>query len=181
MEVLDSSDEQRDAGVPWPRGHPPGGPPHHFMQNPIFGKTLRHYPYGRGSVKMRMPSPAQRAPREQAVGSECTGYSSAAPKAEADINSWGSLRHNAARISQTWDSALYGGADPPGGCPSGPRDALVPLVSRRIKPFQNPAGRPGGRRAQRAPPRASAPLITQAYACGESTWHWAEARSTFCN
>src|ERR1022692_2017319 len=105
---------------------------------------------------MRMPSPAQRAPREQAVGSECTGYSSAAPKAEADINSWGSLRHNAARISQTWDSALYGGADPPGGCPSGPRDALVPLVSRRIKPFQNPAGRPGGRRRQREPPRGSA-------------------------
>jgi hypothetical protein len=31
---------------------------------------------------MRMPSPAQRAPREQAVGSECTGYSSAAPPIE---------------------------------------------------------------------------------------------------
>src|ERR1017187_3111089 len=31
---------------------------------------------------MRMPSPAQRAPREQAVGSECTGYSSAATLAK---------------------------------------------------------------------------------------------------
>src|ERR1017187_4338447 len=29
---------------------------------------------------MRMPSPAQRAPCEQAVGSECTGYSCVAPK-----------------------------------------------------------------------------------------------------
>jgi hypothetical protein len=37
-------------------------------------------PSGPGSVKTRMPSPAQRAPREQAVGSECTGYSSAPPK-----------------------------------------------------------------------------------------------------
>src|ERR1017187_2184587 len=51
----------------------------------------RPLPHGRGSVKMRMPSPAQRAPREQAVGSECTGYSSAAPK-------WGRLAACAAVV-----------------------------------------------------------------------------------
>ena len=31
-----------------------------------------------------------------------------------------------------------------GRTPWSARDALVPLFSRRIKPFQNPAGRPGG-------------------------------------
>src|ERR1017187_1629570 len=36
---------------------------------------------------MRMPSPAQRAPREQAVGSECTGYSCVAPNVSSGMYS----------------------------------------------------------------------------------------------
>src|ERR1017187_10387539 len=42
------------------------------------------------------------------------------------------------------------------------RDALVPLFSRRIKPFHNSTGRPGGRPRT----RASAPLLMQMRVCG---------------
>src|ERR1035441_7215250 len=38
MEELDSSTEQRDEGVSWPGGHPPGGLPHDKCGNLVAGK-----------------------------------------------------------------------------------------------------------------------------------------------
>src|ERR1035441_4978438 len=56
----------------------------------------------------------------------------------------GGLQPNAAYFYRTWDSAFVVGRTP-WRVPSGPRDALVPLFARRIKPFHNSGDRPGGR------------------------------------
>src|ERR1039458_7695437 len=74
-------------------------------------------------------------------------------------------------LPERWDSALIVGRTP-WGVPSGPRDALVPLLPRRIRHLRSLRSRPGGRRAQRAPPRASAPPSDADGRTWQSKWHW---------
>ena len=65
------------------------------------------------------------------------------------------MRPNAAYFAQTWDCALIAGGD-----------ALVL--------FHETTGRPGGRRPQKAPPRASAPPIVYVCAGRQNKRHSSE-------
>src|ERR1017187_1506704 len=60
----------------------------------------------------------------------------------------------------------------PWGVPSGPRDAPVPLLGRRIKSFHNSIGRPGGRGALWAGTRASAPRLMPMRVCRKTLRHY---------
>ena len=70
---------------------------------------------------------------------------------------------------------INGWGGPPGGCPLGhgtppsrcPSEESSPSIARQ--PARGPAG-------PKAPPRASAPLIMRAYACGKTKRHWAFSR-----
>jgi hypothetical protein len=70
-------------------------------------------------------------------------------------------------LPERWDSALIVGRTP-WGVPSGPRDALVPLLPRRIRHLRSLRSRPGGRLRT----RASAPPSDADGWTWQSKWHW---------